>query len=75
METPRPEDILFVDDAVYAWRSLDEYAVAAFWVGRHKEALSANQRLLSGAALPASERERVQKNIGFCREKVGGKGR
>src|SRR6202041_2018024 len=41
-ETPRPEDILFVDDAVYAWRSLDELAVAAYWIGHHKEAMAAN---------------------------------
>jgi glycosyltransferase involved in cell wall biosynthesis len=71
METPRPDDILFVDDAVYAWRSLDEYAVAAFWVGRYKDALSANQRLLSGTSLPPAEKERVQKNMAFCRDKIG----
>jgi glycosyltransferase involved in cell wall biosynthesis len=71
METPRPDDILFVDDAVYAWRSLDEYAVAAFWVGRYKDALIANQRLLSGTSLPPAEKERVQKNMAFCRDKIG----
>ncbi|MGO8994440.1 MAG: glycosyltransferase [Polyangiaceae bacterium] len=70
-EIPRPDDILFVDDAVYAWRSLDEYAVASYWVGRYKDGLAANQRLLSSGALPEKERERVQKNMAFCRDKLG----
>ncbi len=69
-ELARPDDILFVDDAVYAWRALDEYAVAAYWAGKYKEGLSANQRLLSGKTLPETERERVQKNMAFCREKL-----
>ncbi len=29
-EIPRPDDILFVDDSVYAWRALDELAIAAY---------------------------------------------
>jgi glycosyltransferase involved in cell wall biosynthesis len=70
-EIPRPDDLLFVDNSTYAWRSLDEYAVAAYWVGRYKEALAANQRLLASGALPEKERERVQKNMAFCREKLG----
>jgi glycosyltransferase involved in cell wall biosynthesis len=69
-ETPRPADLLFLDDAVYAWRALDELAVAAYWMGRHDEALAANQRLLSSAALPAGERARVETNLGFSRAKL-----
>lgn len=69
-EIVRPDDILFVDDAVYAWSSLDEYAVAAYWTGHYREALAANEQLLASAALPANERERIQKNLSFCREKV-----
>jgi glycosyltransferase involved in cell wall biosynthesis len=69
-EIPHPADILFVDDSVYAWRAIDEHAVAAYWIGRYKEAMALNQRLLSGKALPAGERERVQKNMSFCRDKV-----
>ena len=68
---PHPQDILFVDASVYAWRALDELAVSAYWAGRYREAMEANGRLLSVSALPAGERERVQKNLAFCREKVG----
>ena len=55
-----------------AWqcKTIDEHAVAAYWVGRYKEAMALNQRLLSGKALPAGERARVQKNMSFCRDKV-----
>jgi tetratricopeptide (TPR) repeat protein len=69
-EIPRPDDVLFVDDAVYAWRALDEFAVAAYWVGRYKDGLVANQRLLASGLLPVAERERVEKNMAFCRAKL-----
>jgi tetratricopeptide (TPR) repeat protein len=69
-ETPLPEDILFIDDAVYAWRAKDEYAVAAYWTGRHREALAVNEELLAGIALPRAERARVEKNATCCREKI-----
>jgi tetratricopeptide (TPR) repeat protein len=70
-DIPRPNDILFVEDAVYTWRSLDELGVAAFYAGLYREALAANQRLLAGRALPVSERARVQKNLEFGLEKLG----
>jgi glycosyltransferase involved in cell wall biosynthesis len=69
-ETPRPADLLFLDDAVYAWRAVDELAVAAYWVGRHEEAIAANERLLASGALPAGERARVETNLGLSRAKM-----
>jgi glycosyltransferase involved in cell wall biosynthesis len=69
-DAPHPDDVLFVDETVYAWRALDELAISAYYAGRYKEGLAANQRLLSGKSLPASERERVQKNLQFCRSKL-----
>jgi glycosyltransferase involved in cell wall biosynthesis len=71
-EIQRPDDILFVDSSVYAWRAKDEFAVAAYWAGRYKEALQANEQLLASGALPVGERARIEKNIGFCRERLGG---
>jgi hypothetical protein len=67
----RPEDILFIDESVYTWRALDEFAVSAYWVGAFREALQANEELLGREELPASERARVLKNIAFCRAKLG----
>ena len=71
VEIPRPADRLFIDDSVYAWRARDELAVSAYWAGRHEEALKANQQLLATPQLPAGERERIQKNLGFCKQKLG----
>lgn len=71
VELPRPADRLFLDDSIYAWRARDELAVSAYWAGRYDEALKANQHLLANAQLPLGERERVQKNLAFCKQKLG----
>jgi glycosyltransferase involved in cell wall biosynthesis len=70
-EIPRPDDILFLDEGVYAWRALDELAIAAYWAGRHEESRALCERLLSGSALPAGEAPRVRKNLEFALEKLG----
>jgi glycosyltransferase involved in cell wall biosynthesis len=63
---PRPPDLLFVDDAVYAWRALDELAISTYYVGKRDEARALNERLLGEGKLPASERTRVEQNLAFC---------
>lgn len=64
---PRPADILFVDDTVYAWRALDELAIATYYVGKRDESRALNERLLAEGHLPASERARVEQNLSFSR--------
>jgi tetratricopeptide (TPR) repeat protein len=64
-DMPRPPDILFVDESVYAWRALDEYAIAAHYVGRYRDAITANRRLLGSRSLPADQAERVKRNLQF----------
>ncbi len=66
MQIVRPADILFLDDSVYDWRIIDEYAVSAYWLGRFGDALKAVDRLLSENKLPSSELARVEKNKAFC---------
>jgi len=68
---PRPDDALFVDDSVYEWRALDEYAIAAYYVGKHREALAANDALLGSPVLPESERGRIVTNRAFCTKALG----
>lgn len=74
-ETPRPDDILFIDESVYAWRAKDEFAVAAYWLGRYRESQAASEELLASGSLPEAERARVEKNVAFCREKLAGASR
>lgn len=62
---PRPNDMLFVEDSVYAWHALDELAIACYWRGKRDEARDINERLLASGRLPEGERERVQKNLAF----------
>ena len=59
---PRPDDRLFLNEAVYAWQALDEQAVAASWLGQFGEALRLCDRLLAKPALPESERVRIADN-------------
>lgn len=72
-ETPMPSDILFVHEATYSWRARDEWSIAAYYMGKHEEAISLTEALLSGRALPESERARVKKNREFSLDalKVG----
>lgn len=69
-ETKRPDDTLFLDDSVYEWRSLDEFAVAAYWVEDYDAALVANMKLLVDKKFPEREAERIQKNLDFCKSKL-----
>jgi len=60
----RPDDlILFVEEDVYAWRAKMEAAVAAYWIGRHDDAIALNHDLLSGRGLPPRQREQVIRNL------------
>lgn len=60
---PRPGSGLFVDDACYAWRALDELAIAAWYVGARDEGRQAAQRLLAECRFPNTERARMEANL------------
>ena len=62
----RPDDKLFIDTSVYDWRALDEFAVASYWTGDYETSLAACNRLRRSNLLPASERDRVMKNLSFA---------
>ena len=63
----RPADTLFVDESVYAWRALHEYAIASYDVGQYRAAVEACERLLASPALPPDERDRVAVNLEIAR--------
>ena len=60
-----PQDILFVDAAVYQWRALDELAVSAFYTPHRDAGLAALRRLLEQQLFPESERSRIEANRKF----------
>jgi glycosyltransferase involved in cell wall biosynthesis len=62
-QIPLPaQDSLFVRADIYAWRSVDEQAVCASWIGRHQEACTLWGRLLAGPDLPDADRRRIATN-------------
>ena len=65
--TPRPPDQLFVEDGAYAWKALDELSIAAWHAGVRDEGKRAAERLLAENRFPASERERIEKNLAWYR--------
>ncbi len=62
---PRPPDRLFVDEAVYAWRALDELAIAGWYAGARDEGRVAAQRLLAENRFPDAQRPRIEANWAF----------
>jgi glycosyltransferase involved in cell wall biosynthesis len=64
---PRPADQLFVEDAVYNWKTDDELSIAAWYAGARDEGRRAAERLLAGGRFPDSERERIEKNLTWYR--------
>jgi len=65
-----PEGGLFLENWIYQYGSLDEYAVNAYWIGRYDECLTACNRLLREGRIPPEMRERVEENARFAREKL-----
>ena len=61
-----PSDALVVEDWIYEYGLLDEFAVNAYWTGRYAECVEACDRLLSEGKLPAEMRDRVLKNKNFA---------
>lgn len=71
LEIPRPaNDVLFLEDAVYRYRAIDERAVAAFWCGFYAETRDLCRKLLADPSLPAEERARIERNLAFALEKL-----
>ncbi|MGH8042062.1 MAG: glycosyltransferase [Rudaea sp.] len=62
---PIGDDVLFIDRAVHEWRARDELSIAAYWCGDRVESARLCRELLADPRLPAGERERVQRNLGF----------
>ncbi len=74
IQIPYPNDHLFVSEDVYAWRLLDELAVAAYWIGRFEESKASCEEILrrinTGLQLHAADLTRVQQNLAFANVKL-----
>ena len=74
VQTPRPDDRLFVVDSVYAWQLLDELAVAAFWTGDYTACKSACATVIEkaerGHAIPEADLQRVVQNLAKANDRL-----
>lgn len=66
----KPDDILFLDESVYAWRALDELSIASYYIGDYRASAALAERLLAEGSLPEKQRPRVIENLNFARKKL-----
>jgi hypothetical protein len=70
---PRPDDdLLWIDEDVYNWRCLDEFAVCSYWTGHYAACAAACQQLLDCGLLPEDQRARVSDNLRFATDRMRG---
>jgi len=67
---PQPDDRLFVEADCYAWRALDELAIAAYWTNRFKECKAICEDLLARKVAPEGEVARIIANRDFATAKL-----
>ncbi|SEE66419.1 Glycosyl transferase family 2 [Rhizobiales bacterium GAS191] len=70
IELEPPGDGLFVQDWVYDYGILDEFAINAFWAGAYRESLDASLKLLASDKLPSWMVKRIAANARFAAEKL-----
>ena len=59
-----------LEDWIYEYGVLDEYAINAYWIERYQDCLRACQRLLRERKMPKDLYDRVKKNADFAAEKI-----
>jgi glycosyltransferase involved in cell wall biosynthesis len=64
------ENYLFVELWIYDYSMLDEFAIAAYWAGHHQESYDACMGLLQNPKFPKNQLERLNKNVGFAKDKL-----
>jgi tetratricopeptide (TPR) repeat protein len=65
-QIPFPEqDMMLIDPAILRWRTTDEQAICASWIGKHAEAFTLCRRLVAGRDIPEDDRQRIARNRDF----------
>lgn len=68
IKTKGTTDILFLEPEIWQWRLLDEYSLAAYYIGNPDISLEKTQAIVNAPFfkdIPPDERERVNKNLEF----------
>lgn len=70
LSVKKSDDILFLEDWIYEYGMILEYAVAAYWEGHYLESLLATKLMLTNPALPENFRQCGNANLGFINTKL-----
>jgi len=71
IKTRGTSDILFVEPEIWQWRLLDEYSLAAHYIGNPEVAVEKTDAIIKAPffnSLPDLERERLLKNLDFYKK-------
>lgn len=66
----KSDDVLFVEDWIYDYGMILEYAVAAYWEGHYLESLLATKLMLTNPNLPENFRQCGNSNLGFINARL-----
>ena len=73
VELPYPDDLLFIERAIYEYELPTEYAICCYWIGKHEEAIRVNDLILIRPNLPANYRASAIRNRDLSLEALGSK--
>ncbi len=62
LETPYPDDILFIERNSYEYELPLEYGICCYWIGKHEEAIRVNDAIIARPNVPANFLETARKN-------------
>jgi len=62
---------LFVENWIYHYGLLDEFSIAAYWIGKPKEAFDCCVKLLKNPWVPKSQRARIHQNAQYAIDRLG----
>ena len=72
IKTPGTKDILFVEPEIWQWRLIDEYSIAAYYIGHPEIAYEKTLAIVNSKAVFSTihpqEQERLKKNLNFYKE-------
>jgi hypothetical protein len=59
-----------MQQSVYDYGMLDDFAVAAYWAGEFRDCLTVCEQLLAGGKVPLEQRARIETNARFAEAKL-----
>lgn len=76
IKTPGTSDILFVEPEIWQWRMIDEYSIAAFYIGHPEIAFERTSQIVNSdlfRGIHPQEQERLKRNLEFYKKGVESK--